>query len=508
VTVTGLTPGSGDIGGGNAVVVAGTGLAATAQVNVGSVHNVAFRVNSDTSVTVTAMPPALHVGSVALSLFDGSSNSLGAWTYNYVDTAGVPAGRGRWRLTLHARQFANATWQQTIIAELDSARNRQLAQAWNTPATLTFDVDGHAADALLIQELAHDVVAWRWDGKTNQDVPMFRGIVDAAADVIDEQSHTVTFTCHDYAAMLMRRLITSPTGATYTNADQDTIAQSLVATATQPARSDGTLFGAAGYLPLQAVLVNGDGTGRGALSGQLRTLALQGNSVIGTELDNLAKLANGFDYDVAPFGIGSGFVVAPNQVDSLRIFYSGTTLAPQGVIRTNPVLAYGTNLATVQRQVASADYGNYWRTLGNNQSASQSASQAGAFGEAWNPDATNLTVGTWMSPDQNADQTNATLLANVAAGKLNIFGVLEPVYTLGLVPGFYSYGIFNMGDTVPLVINSGRLAINTTQRILGITYHIGDDGDEDVELTVGRAQTTLVDMMNAISADVRELSRR
>ena len=39
-----------------------------------------------------------------------------------------------------------------------------------------------------------------------------------------------------------------------------------------------------------------------------------------------------------------------------------------------------------------------------------------------------------------------------------------------------------MGDIVPLVIQTGRLNVNTTIRVLGIAYDIGDDGQEDVDL--------------------------
>ena len=43
-----------------------------------------------------------------------------------------------------------------------------------------------------------------------------------------------------------------------------------------------------------------------------------------------------------------------------------------------------------------------------------------------------------------------------------------------------------MGDVVPLIVQSGRLNVNTNVRVVGITYAIGDDGQEDVTLTVGR----------------------
>jgi hypothetical protein len=65
-----------------------------------------------------------------------------------------------------------------------------------------------------------------------------------------------------------------------------------------------------------------------------------------------------------------------------------------------------------------------------------------------------------------------------------------------------------MGDTLPLYVQSGRLNVNTTLRIVGITYETTDDGTELVTLTVGRDPTSVADMLGAMQADIRALSRR
>jgi hypothetical protein len=85
---------------------------------------------------------------------------------------------------------------------------------------------------------------------------------------------------------------------------------------------------------------------------------------------------------------------------------------------------------------------------------------------------------------------------------------LTPTYTLGLRPGTYTYGNPNMGDSVPLIINEGRLAVNTTIRVTGITYDIGDDGQEDVTLTVGRPPVTLARLLAAGDRNIDQLARR
>lgn len=113
-----------------------------------------------------------------------------------------------------------------------------------------------------------------------------------------------------------------------------------------------------------------------------------------------------------------------------------------------------------------------------------------------------------MDAENAADVSVGTTLDQQALGWLNQKGVLIPSYTLGLRPGAYRDGSINMGDTVPVVIASGRLDVTTSLRVVGITFKIGDDGEEDVELAVGRPLTTLVDMLAGTAADVDALARR
>jgi hypothetical protein len=418
----------------------------------------------------------------------------------------IPAGRGRWRLTLHARQFADALWTATLISQLDSARSRKLVQAWDMPAVLTFDMDGRAADCALIAELQHDVIAWRWDENSGADIPVFRGMVDASEDRIDEQSHVVTFTCHDYLAMFNRRIGTSTTWNVVNNMTQDNMADNWRNNAIiRPSSDNSITFTPGGYLPLWTFLANPDGTQR-ADSGVLRNYQAEGNMNIFSEFDKLAKLTGGFDYDVKPLcmqgNLGAQVPLANARRDALRIFYPA-----QGVTQSGVTLAYGSSVSKIQRQVTSADYSNYWRTLGNNQSSSMAAVQT--YGEAWNADANGTTVGLFMSGDSaSATTPDATWLTAMAQGNVGIYGVLQPTYVVTLTPNFYTWGLFNMGDNVPLIIASGRLSVNTAQRILGITYNIGDDGQEDIDLVVARATTTLGGMLRTQDRAVNALARR
>jgi hypothetical protein len=235
----------------------------------------------------------------------------------------------------------------------------------------------------------------------------------------------------------------------------------------------------------------------------MRDRTYAGNTQYGTALDQLAHVIGGFDYDVVP-GMRGPFL--NGNWDWLRIFYPS-----QGVVRTEP-LEYGSTIAALTRSVNSADYANFVRVLGNNGSSDPNAAQV--YAEEWNGDANNVTVapvGLWMDAENGADVSVQSTLTEQAEGTLDLKGVLEPSYSLTLRPGTYRDGAFNMGDTMPIVIRSGRLNVtpdNATLRIVGLTFDISDDGTENVGLTVGRSLTELADLLTETARDVNALARR
>ena len=426
----------------------------------------------------------------------------------------VPQGRGQWRLTLHHRTYPPMnlsqpapTWDQTILAELADARGRRLDQAWDSPAQLTFTVDGRTPAAAQIAELQHDIYAWRWDDQTGADICVFRGVIDHSEDQISEESHTVTFVCHDYLAVIARRFFLDPGQVVLANADQDYLAASALIP-----RAAGFGTGFVGEnIPIGVCFVRPDGTTR-PMSGTLRARTYAGNQNIGDALDDLAKVIGGFDYDIIPEPQAPDSQPAYNPSlsltaplgagrDAIRIFFPG-----QGVTRTDLALVYGTTVAAVTRTVASSDYANYIRVLGNNGSSDPTATQL--YSIQYNADAQGTTVGLWPQADNAADVNQQATLDQQALGDLALDGVLTPSYTLTMRPGAYTWGAPNMGDTVPLVVMSGRLQVNTSVRVVAISYDIGDDGQEDVTLTVGRPPQTLTKILAATQSDVNALARR
>jgi hypothetical protein len=414
----------------------------------------------------------------------------------------VPPGRSRWRLTLHRRQFVDTPWNQTMIAELTDARSAKLTCQWNTPAELTFSLDGHdgMGAAPLVQELGTDVIAWRWDEGLGRDVAMVRALVDHSEDQLTEDGAAVTnFVCHDYLAMLQRRILT--TTYSVTGREQDLLVSDLLQRAVQASSSSGTNFMPGSYLPLNTTYpANPDGTFRAA-SGQLRARTYAASSVIGTLVSDLALVIHGFDYMVLPLQTANR--------DALAIYYPN-----QGVVRNDVPLHYGSSVAALTRTVDSGTYANYVRTLGNNGSSDPAAAQM--FAEAWNSDTNNVTViptGLWQLGENAADVTLNGTLSEQANGTLGLDGIIVPSYSVTLTPDAYRYGFPNMGDTCPLIVQKGRLDVNSVPptggvRVMGLTYLIGDDGQEDVELVLGRPATTLLKLFTQSERDLDALTRR
>ena len=321
---------------------------------------------------------------------------------------------------------------------------------------------------------------------------MFRGIVAQAEDQVTPQANTVNFTCHDYLSMLDRRYLTPPADLIYTQSDQDDIVADLVSRAVNASAGSGTpSFAPGSHLPLAVARVNPDGTPRGK-SGVLRDRTYTGGSSIGQLIHDLSAVLGGFGYDAHP---------DPNGGDQLRVFYGA-----QGVGRPDIVLAYGATVSGFTRTVTSADYANYHRTIGDNAAAGEGAPQL--IAEVWTPDSNNVGVvpiGLWMDDSNASDVSQITTLSEQAHGDLERSSILVPSYSLTLTPGA---PVPDMGDTVPLVIKTGRLDVSTTVDVVGITYDITDDDTEDVTLTVGRPALELTALFTETASDVDALARR
>jgi hypothetical protein len=422
----------------------------------------------------------------------------------------VPPDRSRWRLTVHRRDFGPVAYSgATGITELSDARSRRLELALNAPAKLTFTVDGRSAGAGYVHELTTEVMAWRWDPELGRERLMFRGIVAQSEDVISENgAHSVNFTCHDWLAVMNRRYLTNVADWTQTGRDQDDWVADLLALASSVTGSGGTPYTPGSHLPVVLELVNPDGTARSSKSGRLRDRTYAGQQSIGSAVTDLGACLDGFDLDVLPAADSRGY-------DLLRVFYPS-----QGVTRADLVLAYGSSVSALTRSANSVNYANYWRLIGDNGGGSGdrggwTSGPAGSTPQLWaesaNADANDvgrIPVGLWMAVANESDVSVASTLQEKADGDLEDSGILVPSYSLTLRPGWYRPEHPAMGDTLGLVVRSGRLDVSSTVRVQALRFVIGDDGQEDLELDVGRPRVTLTALFRQTKRDVDALARR
>lgn len=393
-----------------------------------------------------------------------------------------------WRLTLANRLFDQHRQESSrlVLGEFD-ARSIRLEQTLGQPARLTFAVDGHDAAALQTQELAHEIRAWR------DDLEMCRGVIVASQDTVSEQVHTVTFTAVDPLGLLDRRWLTQP--LSFAQVEQDTIAGVLLDRGSAGLTiSTGVPFGLGSDLPLTLTQCDPAGNLR-APTGRLRDRTyVEGTNVL-EALQNLSAVIDGFDLDCRPVP-GAGF----EANDELRIFYPH-----MGKLIDGWMLEWGSTVSSLDRTVNDDTYANYVRVIGQSEE-----DEPQLYGEARTPDAGDIITnpaGVWMTSLASADVTVQSTLIEQAAGELE-YSILLPAYSLQMVSDAYTPDAFDLGDTIRLRIQSGRLNVDTWARVVGRTWIVGDDGQEDVEIQVARPDATFAGLFAGSDHRLKALERR
>lgn len=388
-------------------------------------------------------------------------------------------------------------WRSTLIAELTDARERKLERVLNGRSALSFTLDGYSASAHLVTELATDVCAWRWDDRAGIDRMVFRGLVDNAEDTVTEEDATVAFVAHDYLSVMDRRFVTNPAGLTYTQVQQDSLVFNLMTAASSitPSAGGAGTFDPGDNLGLTILYKNPDGTSRtSGTPSILRDRTYEPGKSLGEAVNDMSDDISGFDYSIS-------HEMFPGY-DCLEIWYPN-----QGTARDDVTLLYGGTVRALTRSVAATDYANYVRVIG----ATPSGGNAPLWAEYWNADANDVTrtpVGLWMRSENLNDVSVQATLNDRAHGLVDRYGLLVPSYTVTMRPDAYTWGFPNMGDVVPLIVQAGRLDVDTTVRVVGVTFDIGDDGQEDVELTVGRPLSSLVSLLRRYGSNIDQLARR
>jgi hypothetical protein len=329
-----------------------------------------------------------------------------------------------------------ATWGQ--LSDLVGAKSRHVEVSLNETSSATFSVSGFHPDATLVQELGTDLRIER------NGTAVFRGRIGPATDDIDEDNHTCGFTAYDYREMLKSKIVLNDitTGAV------DVEAAVWNALSTAQARTNGTL----GI------------TRAGAASGvTITSQVLPRNSTVFDAADQF-RVANGVEWDVDP---GLVYRVYPSQ--------RGST--------TNWLADFGGSVKRVTRSVDVNGYANFVQVTGSSTGFTGSAATADVNANA-------SSIGRWEKAEGNLDYGSANQAQAAANSWVGTDAQVIPGYDLTLYNGVWG-GPTDLwvGDRIHVVVQVGRLNVDTTLRVLKIAIDINEEGEETVVVTVGQLST-------------------
>jgi hypothetical protein len=344
-----------------------------------------------------------------------------------------------------------ATAGGASVAELTEARTRRLDFALDDDSTAGWTLPGRHPQTAMIDELETDLVVAR-DG-----VALFRGRISASGDTLSPNVHTCTFNAVDYRGLLARRVVWPGSQTSFDQVDQAAIAAKLI--------NDSQALGTLGIAAAPAA------------TGVRRDRTYDLGSTIADLIGSLGRAANGFDWDISP-------------TLALRVFY------PQrGVVTAMFVAEYGRNVSDVNRTVASGDFANAVRFSGKDEV----------------PSATRVIVpgieGRWERQLGNPDLTTAAAINEQADGAIATVSAITPSYSITLTPGVWAPGVVWLGDTIRLLIRSGRLDVDTTARVVGASIDIGENGEETVSLQLARYRWRLTDRLANYQTRLDRLER-
>lgn len=396
-----------------------------------------------------------------------------------------------------------ATWQllggpatQAPDVLLTKAKGRSITWRLREPSTLDFSIDGRHPQAGYLQELVTDVHLVR-----NSQV-LYTGRMGGSDDDVDAGTHDVTVSTADTRALLDRRLWPAP-GTTYTG-DTGALARELVTQAQAKAGGD---------LGISVAGVPDSGT--------TMTRELKGGAAILAELDAAAEHGRpdaGFEWDVSP-----GW-----EDRELQLW------APQRGQDRGMVLDYiytgqprSSIVAKVTRQVAPGDYANAVRVIGGvrvethrdvvtytDAETGETVTETNEYElrfptqPVYRSIAADGPEGVWESRISDETLVWQSEVEARADAELARLAMVQPAYTVTLRGGAWDgpEHIW-LGDTVQLLVRSGRLQVDAQLRVLELKLDLGDSGQEQVELTVGRPVPTLLRHLHATERRLTRLER-
>ncbi|MGH3673649.1 MAG: hypothetical protein ACRDSH_23970 [Pseudonocardiaceae bacterium] len=355
---------------------------------------------------------------------------------------------------------------------LTGAKNRKLTARLMSPSEASFDIDGRHPEASYVQELSTDLHCI-YDPDVGPTSIIYRGRIGNLSDNLDASSHTLTVPSMDYRELLKRRLLYNSSTLSFVSQDQADIALNLI--------------GQTQALPGGDLSIS---KGLGNPSGIVRTLSYVAGDSIGDQIQTLSQLQNGFDWEITP--------VSPSAL-ALNIWTS-VRGASRGV-----VLEYGGIVQSIRREVRSSDYANSVRVTGD-----QTATTPPTPQERTAVDIATRAEGRWDKALPAPGTIDLAALQSRADYMLAYSQTIIPSYTLVLKRGAWAGpGHVWLGDTVTLVIKSGRLAVvDSSLRVQEVAVDIAEDGIDAATLTLGRPALNYNSWPSLMDQRIRDLERR
>lgn len=329
------------------------------------------------------------------------------------------------------------------LGELTEARGRKVTVDLRGPATCEFTLDGRSDQARELEELRTDLFAWR------DREPVFRGRLGSTDDDLDADRHTVSFSAVDYRGILGARH--DLTGRVYDGWWQDDIGWNLV-----------------------QVAQSWDGGPLGITRGPSRAAPVQRTEVIDVDtpideaLDRFQDYAQGFEW----------------WIDAGLQYQAATW---RGAWRPDLPIEWGTAATKLKRAYDTGAFANWIRVRGGRPEG-VSMEEPEPVADRWAPDLATRPEGRIGRIVQNFDLKDQAAVDAYAEQLLADTLVVPSAYTANLTPGLWrGPSHIWVGDTLPVVVRSGRLDVARVGRVAVLAITIDEEGEEQVEVTFGHA---------------------
>lgn len=354
---------------------------------------------------------------------------------------------------------------------LTEATSRRYVAKLTEPSELSFNIDGRHAQAGGLGTLYRDVhLLWTSDAGQTRILDRLR--VGTLQDEFADSKHTVQVAGLDYKDVLHRRLLYSGATLTHTGVDQAEIAWALVNYTQGLAGGQlGIAKGWTGTTP----------------TGQPRDREYELGDSIGERVQELSEVIGGFDWDILPTSASAM---------QMQVWY------PQRGTDRGVVLIHGGLVESWSRAEDSGEYANAIRYTGGGDTPPTPV-------ESSAPDIGSVAQGRWDRAFGDDGLITQSALDDRAAWQLGQSQVVPVVWTVKLRRGGWSGpDHIWIGDTVRLIVKSGRLDVDQPYRVYEVQIDLDGDGGETVTLALGGSRPDLRRRAKETDRRLKNLERR